>query len=140
MTNPKEHPYADILRAIADGKQIQILKHGHSKWEDVSGQVALSLVYYNTEYAIDENKTIIRIKPKTININGIEVPEPAREPLKEEQQYWFVYIDASRSQGQSRWDDDPIDYTRLDMGIIHLTKEAAETHAKALLSFTKVND
>jgi len=82
-----------------------------------------------------------RRKPRTININGHEVPEPVREPLENGQGYYFVTLDClviSNGVANVRWDSSyKYDLARLKAGIIHLTPEAAETHAKALLSFTE---
>lgn len=56
-----------------------------------------------------------RRKPKTINVNGHEAPE------------YDDYI----------WEDTSLDTEAMKRGLIHLTKEAAIAHAKALLSFTE---
>ncbi len=76
-----------------------------------------------------------RRKPRVIN--GIEVPEPMREKPELDTQYFFVTIGVNESVGIARWDDHAIDIRLLELGICHLTREAAELHAKALLSFTK---
>lgn len=86
-----------------------------------------------------------RLKPKTITINGYEVPEPLRVAPEEET---IVYIpslatkdwgDAPAYNTDSFTISHPIPYrfkVLLMEGICHLTQEAAELHAKALLSFT----
>lgn len=78
-----------------------------------------------------------RRKPKTININGFEVPEPVREPLKLDSIYYIpaFYIDDKYSL--LPWEGSKSDLYALNNGLIHLTKDAAILHAKALLSFTK---
>ena len=76
-----------------------------------------------------------RRKPRTININGFEVPEPVREPLETDTNYYCPHLASSELVSVSTWWDDGCDARRLKSGIIHLTKEAAVTHAKALLSF-----
>lgn len=87
--------------------------------------------------------TEYRRKTKTIHINGIEVPEPCREPLEGVTHYYMPDLMESADGfnggwNRSAWDDDEEDHARLKAGIVHLTKEAAEMHAKALLSFTEV--
>jgi hypothetical protein len=81
--------------------------------------------------------TEYRRKPRTININGFEVPEPVREPLEYGQEYYIPTIAGDLMVAALfAWYDN--DHDRwLEKGIIHLTKEAAEIHAKALLSFTQ---
>ena len=75
-----------------------------------------------------------RRKPKTILINGHEVPEPHRTPLKDGEGYWtFTFADGVVAL---RWLSDEDDGNYLKNGVIHLTKEAAEKHFNALKSFT----
>ena len=75
-----------------------------------------------------------RRKPKTILINGHEVPEPCRTPLKDGEVYWTISIVGGSTS--SLWKGDVIDFGCLENGFIHLTKEAAEKHFNALKSFT----
>lgn len=77
-----------------------------------------------------------RRKPKTININGYEVPEPMREAPAGGSSYFYAEL-TSGSQ-VSRWSGDCIDYMRLEAGMAHATPEAAELHSRALRSFTAV--
>jgi hypothetical protein len=72
-----------------------------------------------------------------ITINGFEVPEPAREPLETGEKYWVVELGSIRLCSDYVWDDGEFDRLALQRGLIHKTKEAAEKHAKALLSFTE---
>lgn len=100
-------------------------------WEDLVGQPGW---YIDFSY---------RRKPKTININGYDVPEPVREPLENGDQYHlpsFNNIACGSGYKTSRWGGDGIDMKRLASGIIHLSEEAALSHAKALLSFTENKD
>ncbi len=78
-----------------------------------------------------------RRKIKTIDINGYEVPEPVREPLEKEDKYFIA--DPSELDGtlDFKWQGEAFEEYWLDVGLIHRTKEAAELHAKALLSFTQ---
>ena len=75
-----------------------------------------------------------RRKPKVILINGHEVPEPHRTPLKNDEVYWTLSL--VRGATSAHWQDDGIDNHYLENGFIHLTKEAAEKHFNALKSFT----
>ena len=75
-----------------------------------------------------------RHKPKTILINGHEVPEPHRTPLNDVEVYWTLSL--CRGVTSAHWQDDGIDDCYLKSGFIHLTKEAAEKHFNALKSFT----
>ena len=78
-----------------------------------------------------------RRKPKTININGFEVPEPFRGRLELTQKYWVIAV-SSRCALFNSWCASDLERYWMAAGLIHLTKEAAELHRKALLSFTEV--
>lgn len=81
-------------------------------------------------------ETQYRRKPKTININGFEVPEPMREEPKQGTQYFTPYL-----WGHPEtycWNGRYVDKAYLELGLAHATYEAAEIHGKALRSFTEV--
>lgn len=69
-----KHPYADILIAIAEGKEIQYSHLGNT-WKCASAEDILQRIL-NQRNGAPENS--FRIKPATITINGVvcEVPVP----------------------------------------------------------------
>ena len=75
-----------------------------------------------------------RRKPKTITVNGIEVPEPAREAPKMGEKFFFVDLTVPTLTTHFSWVDDAFDRDWLKRGLIHSTKEAAIAHAKAILA------
>lgn len=79
-----------------------------------------------------------RRKPKTININGHEVPEPLKTAPNLAEPYWFPALGAKASVYESFWDNRTNDKFLLSLGLVHLNKESATAHAQALLSFTKL--
>jgi len=80
----------------------------------------------------------LAVKVKTININGYEVPEPVRERLGVGTEYYVAIFPGHQTINSTEWDDDSADEEWLADGLIHLTKEAADLHIEALLSFTKI--
>ena len=78
--------------------------------------------------------------PKTIRIGEYDVPEPVREPLEDDKEYWGVDPMAEELAWKYKWKNALFCNLRLRRGLIHLTKEAAVIHAKALLSLTKAAD
>ena len=76
-----------------------------------------------------------RRKPKTILINGHEVPEPCRTPLQDGEVYWTLTFSVGVTS--LTWLSDEDDGNYLKNGVVHLTKEAAEKHLNALKSFTE---
>jgi hypothetical protein len=86
-----------------------------------------------------------RRKQKTIRIGNYDVPEPLRIAPEEGAKVYLVDLGISTSSKVACYS-----YSRqivaneffLQRGLLHLNKEAAELHAKALLSFTtmEIND
>ena len=125
------HPQADILRAIADGEDIEAFYD--EEWYGVVPMTALRYIY--------DGMIPLRIKPKIININGIEVPEPMREmPPEGTSVYWPGF---GPDSGDTHTESADVGYyptmlpDLLRKGLLHLTEEAAAIHANALLSFTR---
>lgn len=115
-----KHPKADLLIAIANGEQFQIDKG--DGWFDIHPEIAL--------IKLANGFPSLRIKPKTININGIEVPAPVTEPLEIGQEYWTWSHDKVL---QMRWNGDRADHRWLKRRAIHLTEEAAQAHLEAIV-------
>ncbi|MGL5225803.1 MAG: hypothetical protein ACRC8Q_10865 [Aeromonas sp.] len=111
-----------IVKAGAQGEETQ-----HSEINGERRKVILKPIDAGTGY---------RIKPKTIKINGFEVPEPVREPLNIGDSFYVANI-LTDGKCRLKWEGHEWDMEWLENGLIHLTKDAANTHAKALLSFTK---
>ena len=72
-------------------------------------------------------------EPKFITVNGIQVPEPVREPLERGQTFWLA--DANSAAACSLLWLGGSEHTAryLSLGLIHLTKEAAQAHIDAML-------
>ena len=93
---------------------------------------------YDEEH--DNPKDIIGMwsdPPKTIRIGEYDVPEPVREPLEKDTEYWIANFSLAELADSFKWYSDKFDNRVLKNGLIHLTKEAAVIHAKALISLTK---
>ena len=80
-----------------------------------------------------------RRKPKTILINGHEVPEPCRTPVEIGDAYW-TFTSFFADVIEVYWYGDDENHNALKNGFIHLTKEAAEKHFNALKSFTAIGE
>lgn len=77
------------------------------------------------------------VKPKTININGYEVPEPLQNAPEDGTVYWYPIIDNFDVSCSPYYCHYQTDINRLKNGLVHLTQEAAQKHLEALLSFTR---
>ena len=73
-------------------------------------------------------------EPKYIVVNGVNVPEPVREPPKCNPEYWIAWATAEDAKpARIFWGRTTEELRWLSLGIIHLTKEAAQTHIDAML-------
>ena len=129
--------HREVLEALLAGKAVRDIVD-----EDM-------LVYLGTDGRLyDQKNTVIgslylgdwKLSPETIEINGIKVPKgetvvPDRgdtlvTPVIHDHIYYYK-ID---------WNDSQLHHDLLSKGLLHLTKEDAIAHAKALLSFTNNSD
>lgn len=78
-----------------------------------------------------------RRRPRPIRIGEYDVPEPMREAPQLSTPYYFANCCDEDLVTARFWAGGPIDMRQLERGLCHLTAEAAELHAKALLSFTR---
>lgn len=126
----KEHPQAHILRAIAEGKTIEMRR----KTSDTDNEWWVSNIVL--QYLDDADREF-RIKPETLLINGHEVPAPVREPLEYEIGYYVPCVSNKQRFAIFSWSGSGDDLRLLALGLIHLTPEAAIAHTEAQLSFTR---
>ena len=134
----KPHPHFDLMM-----KYVEIAQTTDKPWEafQVKGFVD---EWVDVSAAILFNENLqYRLKPeppKTIRIGEYDVPEPVREPLEDDKEYWGVDPTATELAWSYKWNNALFCNLMFRRGLIHLTKEAAVIHAKALLSLTKAAD
>lgn len=136
MKNHKE-----LYEALLKGETL-VADHGYYSVEwylDAKGQSYVK--HSDAVYAVPEELIIPgawKIKPKTININGVEVHGPCREPLAKGVAYYVPSLISPQGLcSVYYWDNRDAEYELLAAGLVHLTAEAAIKHAEALLSFTR---
>lgn len=124
------HPHAETLRAIADGEEIECAdtRSVPVSWFLTSSQLALKQIAYNTCLEF-------RIKPKTIG--ECDVPEPMRVAPREYTEFFLPDVLSPRKHISRLWTGHPDQCEHLAAGLCHFTAEAAEMHAKALISLLK---
>ena len=127
MTTP--HPHADLLRAIADGRQMQIKRP--SEWRDCDASTALAGLASVAPHHI-------RIKPDTVTINGIECPAPMR--VEPEMGSWY-YAPTPTNEAKFTlwaWSNDATDQRFFAEGLCFATAADAAAVAKAMLAPLKL--
>lgn len=111
-------------RKLVNGETEPIDSLFENEWIDALGPIPFNPYY---EY---------RRKPQMIRIGEFDVPEPVREPLEYDQEYWLANPTEPKPHKYD-WSGDYIDLRWLAAGLIHLTEEAAQIHIDALRSFTR---
>ncbi|WP_156730744.1 hypothetical protein [Morganella psychrotolerans] len=78
-----------------------------------------------------------RLKPRFIDINGHQVPEPVRVQLGYGTWFYVPSTDCVEMMAKIKWTGDEYCEHYLRSGIIHTNSAAAICHTIALLSFTQ---
>lgn len=130
MTKANEHLHAEFLRALADGEPLDTFEIHDTAWPSFHF-LTVQPMHLGLLYA-ERDKWNIRRKQKTIRIGAMEIPEPMRVAPEVGAEYWMP---AMRSSAVSNdcWCGVPTDMRRLNYGICHATREAAEAHRRALI-------
>lgn len=121
-----EDEIKEVKLAWANGEVVQVYLDFLDKWSDWDDKRSIHLS--------DTGKW--RVKPETISINGYEVPKPLTigDNICV---YWLISLDSTELCLPIDYDGDETDRVWIELGICHSTKEAAQVHARALLSFTE---
>ena len=128
----KGHPHAQLAQQY--WKEAETDAEAWRNWE---------IQHFNGEWITCKNKPLFEIvssyrrKPRTININGIEVPEPLRETPKYGEPCYIPRVAFHDHAVCIAYSGDHHSLSLLKDGMLHSTREAAELHAEALLSFTR---
>jgi len=102
--------------------------------------------FFGEEFQDKHNANFIegreyRIKPRTIVVNGFDVPEPMLSYPEHRTQYFCAAPDRNFLCFESVFmQNDEVDANRLHKGLLHTTKEAAIAHAKAMLGIDPYAD
>lgn len=110
-----------IITAAVEGKVVQYLS-ADGKWYDSAGTFM-----YPNKYRIKPEE------PKTIKVNGFDVPEPMRETIPVDTPFYLADVVVSKYYSAFYWTASESDTTWLARGLLHTTVEAAVAHAKAML-------
>ena len=112
-----------FVQAEAEGKEIEYRHNGSEIWWDFNNAV-YDCISFTT---IEE----YRIKPKTIKVNGFDIPEPLNQGTGCGNSFYIacptmdtLFIQHNAVLSSDLW---------FKRGLVHSTKEAAITHAKAML-------
>ena len=112
------------------------------QWLDDNSLVVQYLYGDRIDYWLDvsspewNESTVYRFKPKTIRIGSADVLEPCRVAPSDGTKYWIPSITRECLIVDDTWYGSSFDETVLSRGLLHLTREGATQHAKALLNLS----
>jgi hypothetical protein len=101
------------------------------EWQDVIG---VPMWYGDMYYRLIPRR-------KMMHLNGMEFPAPEREAPPLFTDYYIpdpTFTLAHLLSSQLTWGKHEGHYRRLKAGVVHLTREAAEAHARAMLNAKEV--
>lgn len=136
--------FKEALIAHLQGEKVQVLSRKKAyllldtdteDWRDFSAFFAD--IPFSAMHSLTGRVTCrfsdIRIAPRTILVNGVEVPAPEKEAPPVGTEYFMPFVTCDELYEDIQWDGDPIDRTWLDLGLVYLDKESAIARAKAML-------
>lgn len=117
----------EALIALANGEEVELRVNEVQNWKTAENCVIGHFLQDSFKF---------RLKPKTILINGNECPAPILwDSLPEGTKFWIA--DPSRHDGEFCrhlvWDGQDCDVQHLQRGLVHLSKQDAIEHAKAII-------
>ena len=118
----------ELLRALADGKQIERRGDGPDKWVDCDADTALS-------YIAAGHKPALRVKPEFARFE-CKVPRPLDLAPPEGTTYSIPDLSSETCIRRQAWTGDEGDRRALERGLVHLDSADAHQHANALLTGT----
>lgn len=132
------HPHAHVLRAIAEGEQLQFKTINTQEWCDRTHTQVLDLLVNG---GLSPDRFRVRPPIMPIIINGREVPKPLHElPPKGTTVYWPSFgigADKDLVEHCEVGDYPTLLAELLPHGLLHSTKAGAAAHTQALISITK---
>lgn len=126
----KEHKYAQVLRWIADGEQVQVCSIS-AEWVNPTQSELFEAII--TEYYPPDR---FRLAPRTIRVNGVEVSAPEMVNLQCGTLYFIPALHECEDCNmwyECEWRGSEFDSVMLSRGLVYLRKEDAIARAKAML-------
>jgi hypothetical protein len=136
-----------MFEALLAGETLIATNKSTNEYKLIDGRIHYRNNFYESNTWVKSNGIpafeVLRVKPKTILINGFEVPEPVRQVDRTRQEcYWAPHFGGPQETdvisffARPGWDSEYAIFNNLAMGFVHLTREAALLHRKAILSYT----
>lgn len=127
-----KHPHAEIFIALANRTAtINDIEIHHQSWQEDKWTKTSGFISWMELHSADQWQ--VRIKPKTIKFNGVELPEPLMKAPEEDS---IVYVPeplTSNLYVMHYYQQIGLFDRLLKRGLLHSTKENAIAWAKAMI-------
>ena len=123
------HPNAHILAQLAE-----IAKTNPEPWKRLERCGTEGWVICNDSTPVLNPDVILRIKPATVNIGGMELEGPLREAPEEDTRLWLLFASATVTDVHFRFTRRQPELIRwLNEGRLFASKEARDKYQDALV-------
>ena len=120
----------EVLQALIDGQDIEFIEQDSDEWFAFNERFAIKYLY-------KENLSFRKaMKQEMVTIGNITFPKPYQGEMEYGQIYYFPTVDFKSLWDSTTWTGTPNDFMLMDRSLVHLTKENAIAHAKALLKLS----
>lgn len=120
----------EVVQALQEGKKVEVKFGVNCEWT----------MLYKNRIGLDEllePRHSFRLAQEMITIGDVSFPKPVTEPFFEcGQSYYFVDLTVLECVRSRPWSNDSFDQRVLNLGLVHLSKENAIAHAKALIKLS----
>ena len=120
----------EALQAIMNGKDVEVKFGEHYEWGNVLPNRML------LEELIDPEHQF-RLSQEMITIGDVSFPKPESKAPEIGVRYFMTYLSARTFFAHHYWDGGEIDQGFLKAGLVHLSRENAIAHAKALIKLSR---
>lgn len=126
---------AEIIKILEH--QIKNVKAGHVLYAGIQylHEGEWCDVLHVPKLDINESPLMYRIKPRCVDVNGEQVPKPEQYSLMIGMAYYIPNPNHVDYYEECYWKGLQNDYLLLNRGIVHLHREYAITHCKAMLKY-----
>lgn len=123
--------FKEALIAHLQGQKVEVRTEPSYAWMDFGYGVSHVTVREINEFS--KSPFEYRLAPRTILVNGVEVPAPEKEAPGTGIPYFVPSITTENLYTKITWDGGRADNLWLDRGLVYLDKESAIARAKAML-------
>lgn len=120
----------EVIELYKQGTPLEYCYKDTDEWTELSGDMPLNELCHH--------KNTYRIKvAKYITFNDVSFPKPETEKPNRYTRYYIPLLgDSGKLYTKFSWADGSVDNTFLSQGLVHLSKDNAIAHAKALIEIS----